>query len=47
VDAWLDELPPVLSSLATQWQVEVVALIPRGRMSVVISVAPTDRWTDR
>jgi streptomycin 6-kinase len=36
VDAWLDELPQVLSSLATRWQVELGAPIPQGRMSVVV-----------
>jgi streptomycin 6-kinase len=36
VEAWLDELPAVLSSLATRWQVELEAAIPGGRMSVVI-----------
>jgi streptomycin 6-kinase len=36
VDAWLDELPHVLGYLATRWQVELGAVIPQGRMSVVV-----------
>jgi streptomycin 6-kinase len=36
VDAWLDELPHLLGSLATRWQVELGAVIPQGRMSVVV-----------
>lgn len=36
VDAWLDELPHLLDSLATRWQVELGAVIPQGRMSVVL-----------
>jgi streptomycin 6-kinase len=42
VDAWLDELPRALSSLAERWQVEVGALIPGGRMSVVIRCRTAD-----
>lgn len=42
VDAWLDELPRVLSPLATRWEIELGALIPQGRMSVVIRCRTTD-----
>jgi streptomycin 6-kinase len=36
VQQWLDELPAVLTALAARWKLELVALIPRGSMSVVI-----------
>jgi streptomycin 6-kinase len=36
IDAWLDELPPVLVALAERWAVEYESLIQRGSMSVVI-----------
>jgi streptomycin 6-kinase len=42
VDAWLEELPGVLSCLATRWQVELGALIPDGRMSVVVRCRMAD-----
>ena len=42
VDAWLEELPGVLSCLATRWQVELGAPIPDGRMSVVIRCRMAD-----
>jgi streptomycin 6-kinase len=36
LDAWLNELPAVLSALADRWQLEFGSLIPRGSMSVVV-----------
>ena len=36
VEAWLDELPPILSDLAERWQLEFASLIQRGSISVVI-----------
>jgi streptomycin 6-kinase len=42
VDAWFDELPAVLSTLAEHWQVEFDSFIPRGSMSVVIRCRMTD-----
>jgi len=36
VDAWLDELPPVLTELAERWQLEYGPLVQRGSISVVI-----------
>src|SRR5438874_3500762 len=35
VESWLDELPPVLATLADCWQVELGSLIPLGHMSVI------------
>ncbi len=42
VASWLDELPPVLATLAERWQVALGALIPRGHMSVVIECRTAD-----
>ena len=42
VESWLDELPPVLATVAERWQVNLDALIPRGHMSVVIQCRTTD-----
>ena len=36
IDAWLDELPPVLLALGERWAVEYESLIQRGTMSVVV-----------
>ena len=36
IEAWPDELPPVLADLAERWQIELESLIQRGNMSVVI-----------
>lgn len=36
IEAWLDELPPVLGELAERWQIDFESLIQRGSMSVVI-----------
>jgi streptomycin 6-kinase len=36
IDAWLDELPPVLTELAVRWEVEFKSVVQRGSMSVVI-----------
>ena len=42
VESWLDDLPPVLATLAERWQVELGSLIPRGHMSVVIQCRTAD-----
>jgi streptomycin 6-kinase len=42
VESWLDDLPPVLATLAERWQVELGSLIPRGHMSVVIKCRIAD-----
>ena len=42
VEAWLDELPRVLSSLAERWRISLEAPIPGGRMSVVIRCRTAD-----
>lgn len=36
IEAWQDELPPVLADLAERWQIELESLIQRGNMSVMI-----------
>jgi streptomycin 6-kinase len=36
IDAWLDELPPLLVALGERWAVEYESLIQRGSMSVVV-----------
>ena len=36
VNAWLDQLPPVLASLAQQWGLSLGPLIQRGSVSVVL-----------
>jgi streptomycin 6-kinase len=35
VEAWLDELPDLLASIADRWQLELYHQIPRGSVSVV------------
>ena len=35
VEAWFDELPDVLASLADRWQLELYSQIPRGSVAVV------------
>ena len=42
IEAWLDELPPVLSDLAERWRIGFEALIERGSMSVVIRCRTAD-----
>jgi streptomycin 6-kinase len=42
VVAWLDDLPPVLATLAERWQLALGSLIPRGHMSVVIQCRTAD-----
>jgi streptomycin 6-kinase len=42
VESWLDDLPPVLATLAECWQVELGSLIPRGHVSVVIQCRTAD-----
>jgi streptomycin 6-kinase len=42
VEAWLDELPPVLIDVARRWGVEFGELIPRGSMSVVLRCVMPD-----
>jgi streptomycin 6-kinase len=36
VNGWLDELPPVLASLAERWELSLGSLIQRGSVSVVL-----------
>jgi streptomycin 6-kinase len=43
IDAWLGELPFVLSDLAGRWDIEWDTLIQRGSMSVVIRCRTADR----
>jgi streptomycin 6-kinase len=40
--SWLDALPPVLTSLAERWQLELGPLIPLGHMSVVMHCRAAD-----
>ncbi len=42
IDAWFDELPPVLSDLAERWDIAWDTLIQRGSMSVVIRCRTAD-----
>jgi streptomycin 6-kinase len=42
IEAWLDELPPVLGDLAERWQIDLESLIQRGSMSVVIRCRTAD-----
>jgi streptomycin 6-kinase len=42
IDAWLDELPTVLTNLAVHWEVEFNSVIQRGSMSVVIRCRMVD-----
>ncbi len=42
VEAWLGELPGVVSALAKRWRLEIGAPIPRGSMSVVIQCRMAD-----
>jgi streptomycin 6-kinase len=42
IDAWLDEAPTVLGTLADRWGLEFGALIPHGSMSVIIRCDTSD-----